>query len=186
MKSNVVYARRLDLEKEGMEIVWIEIHSKYNSFLFGTLYRPPNSNMSYWDLFTESVGKAVDTLLPLILTGDFNINMQVSGSNRFKNILSRFNLSNVVNEPTHFTETSSSCIDLLITNRPNIISEHNVLTPICSNHSVVECEINFIIPKMTAYKRTVRKYDDADYDRMRHDLCHVNWEDDVFFVIIII
>jgi hypothetical protein len=55
------------------------------------------------DLFCESVDKALDSDLPLLLVGDYNCDMLSNSSNYFKKILNRLNLENVVFEATHFT-----------------------------------------------------------------------------------
>ena len=47
----------------------------------------------------------------------------------------------VINEPTHILEIFSSCIDLIITSQPNIITEsgvHPLLYPNC--HQVIDAK----------------------------------------------
>lgn len=69
--------------------------------------------------------------LPLFLLGDFNFDMLADGNNAFKQMLQNFSLSNVVKQPTNFSSSRGTCIDLIITNVENIESV-NVLTPFCA------------------------------------------------------
>ena len=51
-----------------------------------------------------------------------------------ENISSQCGLYQVINEPTHILENSSSCIDLIFTSQPNLITEsgvHILLHPNC-------------------------------------------------------
>ena len=54
-------------------------------------------------------------------------------------ISSQCGLYQVINEPTHIIESSSSCIDLIFTSQPNIVTEsgaHPSLHPNC-HHQVI-------------------------------------------------
>ncbi|CAG2217060.1 unnamed protein product [Mytilus edulis] len=113
-------------------------------FLVGVLYRPPNSNSNIWNLFSESVDKALDCNLwdlfsesvdkslgcnyPIFLCGDFNCDMMSNTSSSFKKLLNRLNLENVVWESTNFTTQTGTCIDLCVTNRKNLIKSVTILT----------------------------------------------------------
>ena len=78
-------------------------NSNNDKFLVGVIYRPPNSNLHIWELFCESVDKALDCSLPLFLGADYNCDMLSNSSNYFKKILNPLNLENVVFEATNFT-----------------------------------------------------------------------------------
>ena len=53
----------------------------------------------------------------IILTGDFNDN-QFNINSKMKHICTKYSLRQLIDEPTNFTESSSSLIDLIITNDP--------------------------------------------------------------------
>jgi len=56
---------------------------KQERVLFGTFYRPPNSDSTYYSLLEESIGLAYDTgIRGIIITGDFNINILTAEGNR--------------------------------------------------------------------------------------------------------
>ena len=50
------------------------------------------------------------------MTGDFNLDILKDNSNRkIRDLCQQFNFEQLINEPTHFTENSSSLIDLILT-----------------------------------------------------------------------
>ncbi|CAG2198875.1 unnamed protein product [Mytilus edulis] len=145
IKNSLHFIIRNDISVSNLELLWVEVRNCSNEkFLVGVLYRPPNSNSNLWDLFSESVDKALDCNLPIFLCGDFNCDMMSNSSNSFKKLLNRLNLENVVWESTNFTTQTGTCIDLCVTNRKNLIKSVTVLTNlICSSHSPVSVEISF-------------------------------------------
>ena len=69
MKKSLYYKVRTDLSVNHLEILWVEIRNSNNDkFLVGVIYRPPNSNLHIWELFYESVDKALDSDLPLFFS----------------------------------------------------------------------------------------------------------------------
>ena len=114
--------RRVDLEVHGVEGVWLELTIKSKRILVGGFYRPPNSSLEYFNLLKESIDRACSTnIIDIIITGDFNYNMK-SENNKISEITREFNLTQLISEPTHFTEDSSSILDLiLVRNKTNII-----------------------------------------------------------------
>ena len=70
----------------------------------------------------------------VVLLGDFNVksgnwyknDITTSEGKAIENIPSQFALHQVIHEPTHILESSSSCIDLIFTSQPNLITESGV------------------------------------------------------------
>ena len=52
----------------------------------------------------------------VIITGDFNDNQLDYSRTKISFLLTKFSLLQMIDEPTHFTEHSSSLIDLILTN----------------------------------------------------------------------
>ena len=124
VKEGLHCKRRDDLEIQNIESVWIEIANSHKRILVGLFYRPPNSTSQLFSNIEDSTGLAVDTgINDIILTGDFNLNMNSNTSLRKnESICSQFSLYQSINEPTHFTERSSSIIDLLfMSNKESLI-----------------------------------------------------------------
>ena len=72
--------------------------------------------------------------------GDLNCNMHDESnhnSSTLTNILDIYGLSQLISEPTRITPTSSTLIDLCITNLPEKISKAGVVHLGISDHSLV-------------------------------------------------
>ena len=56
----------------------------------------------------------------IVILGDFNCNMHNNNlPNRMQNLILSYGLCQLIDEPTHFTENSSSLIDFAIVNNPS-------------------------------------------------------------------
>ena len=87
-------------------------------FSLEVFYRPPRTDALYFSSIEDSIHLAVDTCInDKIINGDFNYNMlNAHTSNKIKSICEQFSLTQTINNPTHFTEHSSSLIDIILTN----------------------------------------------------------------------
>ena len=100
---------------------------------------------------------------PFLMTtiGDFNAkskNWYSQDKTSFEgktieSITSQFGLYQLINEPTHLLENSSSCIDLIFTSQPNLVVESGVLQE----------QLNFLInkSKQDFYERMTKKLTNA-------------------------
>ena len=183
VKNNVVYKRRYDLELNRLENIWVEIKlSNSRNVLYGVFYRPPNADSVYNSLIENSVSLAVDTgISDIIIMGDFNWNSLHNQSIRkIESICNQFNLVQCIEEPTHFTENSSSIIDLLfVTNKDSILTS-GVGKP-CLDLSIrYHCPIfgvfNFLKPKYKSIKRKIWQYQNGNYDQLRQNLSEIDWD----------
>ena len=122
--------RRTDLELRGLEAVWIEIQIKLRKALIGGFYRPPNSNSAYCDLISESIDRAYDTnITDIYILGDFNFDFSGHKRNKITEIIQAYNLRQLIKEKTHFTEQSSSLIDLVLVRNTAHVLTSGVLDP---------------------------------------------------------
>ena len=88
--------------------------------------------------------------------GDLNFNvLKATTNSQFFRILSKFNLQNIIVNPTRVTNTSSSCFDLIITNHSAIITNSNVLPPFNTDNCTITAEITFKTYKAVAYKNNM-------------------------------
>ena len=74
-----------------------------------------------------------------------------------ESITSQFGLYQLINEPTHLLENSSSCIDLIFTSQPNLVVKsgvHSSLHPNC-HHQIVFAKFNLMISYLPPYSREV-------------------------------
>ena len=80
-----------------------------------------------------------------------------SQGNVLQNITSQFGPQQIIKEPTHILDNSSSCIDLIFTSQPNLITESSVypsLYPNC-HHQLVYAKFNLQIYYPPQYYREV-------------------------------
>ena len=139
------------------------------------IYRPPNSNMSYYEHISDLLDNALNESMPVFPTGDFNIDMLTKGNNTFKQLMVKNNLKNLVDEATNFTSTPGTCIDLIFTNNASLVDKVYVASPFCSTHSPISFDIKYKTLKQYAFKRTVRNYHDVDFQIINNDMNNVSW-----------
>ena len=95
--------------------------------------------------------------LASIITGDFNARSENWWSQDIANhqgstidiLTSTFGYSKLINLPTHMTNTSSSCIDLIFTSNPNLITEFGIEKSLYADschHSIVFGKMNLNVP----------------------------------------
>ena len=82
---------------------------------------PPKSTQAIWEKLESSIEMAInDTAIDdVIITGDLNDNQLDYSRTKISFLLTKFSLLQMIDEPTHFTEHSSSLIDLILTNNVN-------------------------------------------------------------------
>ena len=115
VKDDIPGKRRLDLELANIECLWLELNIRNRKLLVGTFYRPPNSSPIVLSNIENSIGLAVDTrIADIVITVDLNFNViNPSSANKILDICKQYNLQ-LMKEPTHFTDYSSSLIDLIL------------------------------------------------------------------------
>ena len=102
------------------------------------------------------------------MTSDFKLDILKDNSSRkVKDKCQQFNFEQIINEPTHFTENSSSLIDLILTSNRNTILLSGVGKPFLEHniryHCPVFCILTFSKPSAPLYKRRVYVYDRGNY-----------------------
>ena len=88
------------------------------------------------------------------------------------------NLQCHVKEPTRITSNSNTCLDQILSNIPNLISEVKVESPISTNdHCTVSVIVNFKIAVEKAYERHIWLYKKGDYQGFKNALSQENWDE---------
>ena len=121
-----------------------------------------------------------------VVTGDFNARSSywwsndinsTEGTNLFS-FTSSNGFSQLINEPTHFQNNSSSCTDLILTDQPNLsvnTGVHSSLHPNC-HHQIVHSSFNLNVYYLPPYQRLTWDYKKADSIKIRQALYSVNWK----------
>ena len=108
--------RRLDLETEAIECIWIEIKdSKTKPLLVGYVYRNPAASQGWPDDFITMMDKVTDCNANILLLGDFNIDL-FKQPPAWNNTTALFGLEQLVEETTRVTKSSATLIDHIYTN----------------------------------------------------------------------
>ena len=145
ISSSIPFQRRLDLELEDIECIWIELlFPKSKGFLVGIIYRPPDSSkhlsVNFNCKFESMVSSVSAEKKECILTGDINCNYLVSSDHKeIKSTLAYFGLKQLITSPTRITRESKTLIDVICSNEPHNISTVKVIPAGLSNQRLIEC-----------------------------------------------
>ena len=181
-KDNVFSRRRNDLELPNIECIWIEITVHHRKFLLGTFYRPPNSPAQTLSSIEDSIGLAFDSNInDVFITGDFNLDTLKNTSNqKISAICQQFSVTQMIVEPTHFTEHSSSIIDLIFMSNKNSILLSGVGEPFLDQNVRYHCPVYFVLNfhknVAPAFYRHIMLFDRGDYQSLSRDIRETDWE----------
>ena len=175
---------------ENIEDIWMTVqYENLPSFLIGCVYRHPhalNNSFTYLsDVFTSMCLRNK----PLLVLGDFNDD-QFLPNNKIEKITQSLHLTQMIKKPTRITSTSSTLIDLAITNRPNFVVHSDVLSCPVGDHELLTTTINVRKerkPPIIRTFRSLRNYSQNnlcdlllnDTDALNYILCTDNVNDQV-------
>ena len=122
----------------------------------------------------------------LLATGDFNARSSswwnndsvTREDNEIESLTCSYRLSQLISDPTHILQNSSSCIDLNFTNQPNFITDsgvHHSLHPNC-HHQIVFSKLSFKIEYSPIYEWLVWNCKNADTQSINKAIKMFNWE----------
>lgn len=183
MRSNINYSLRSDINIESeFEILSIDI-KKPNSKAFNVTgaYRPP----SCVDGFFENLENIIRTIdiesKEIIILGDLNCNyLRDRGDSQLsllKQLSTIYHLKQLINEPTRVTQTTSTLIDIVLSNEPSRIIASGVLHIGISDHSLVYAVRKFAIPSKNTHKYvTTRSFKNFNANAFKADLKSVPWD----------
>ena len=139
--------RRLDLEIEAIECIWVEINdSKTKPLLVGYVYRNPASSQGWPDDFISMMDKVTECNANNLLLGDFNIDL-FKQPPAWNNTTALFGLEQLVEEATRVTKSSATLTDHIYTNNKQQVSKVKVVESGISDHSVIFCHWSIKLPK---------------------------------------
>ena len=134
------------------------------------MYRSPSQSKDEFGQFFLNFEQLISDRMShnphfILVTGDFNIwsfswwknDLTTIEGNQVDAITSSYGLSQLICEPTHILQNSSSCIDLIFINQNNFIMDsgvHASLHPNC-HHQIVYAKLNLKIEHPPLYERFV-------------------------------
>ena len=144
------------------------------------VYRPPSGNpTSCLELLENKLLDIPPMGTPhVIICGDMNIDLHKGNDAKCKNLksfLNRTRTQQLISESTRVTEYTSTLIDHIIVNRPEIYACHGVLDLGISDHS-----LTYVVRKKQklrgdtkyVWSRSYHNYESANY---YHDLTYADW-----------
>ena len=92
------------------------------------------------------------------MLGDLNCNLLTSNpeANSLRDIISTFNLNQLIEKPTRVTETTKSLIDVIMSTNKNIVSHTDMLASSISDHHLVYLALTLKTPRLKPSYVTVR------------------------------
>ena len=173
---------RSDLINEELEALCVEIVFKNHKLLVCGVYRPSNSANAHWDLIEDMFDNLSNSgLRDIIIVGDFNNDMlNPTASTKLINLTSSYIFHQLIDEPTHYTENSSSLIDLVLVSKPENVLYCDVVSPFIPNlvryHWPTVLYLKYRKPVDKTYKRLIWLYDRGDYNEYRQKMTQTDWD----------
>lgn len=156
-----------------------------------TVYRKPSQTPDQFETFSKRFSdlcREINSKNPYlsIFVGDFNAHSSSwwSGDksdphgNKLNQIFNDEGLSQLVSQPTHLYSNGASCIDLVITNQPNLFLDcdiHPSLHSTC-HHQINFSKVNIENPLPKPYKRRLWHYNRANKEAIQKCLEDFDWE----------
>ena len=122
-----------------------------------TFYRSPGQNQDEFQHFLLSLGNLLGNIRNqdpafTILLGDFNARSKSwlvhditnNEGTQIESISSLYGFSQLISEPTHILRNSSSCIDLISTDQPNLVINSGIKSSLHENchHQITYSKFN--------------------------------------------
>jgi len=180
--SNNLEWNIVNIDCDKLESIWVEIYLKNSkNFLVNTTYRPPDSSKHLCKLFNELFEKSLITASTLceeiIVLGDMNVNFLDKSINKeFKTIVNNNGFKQLIKNPTRVTNTSSTLIDIILSNNEKNIQQTFTAALSLSDHYMICCvrKLNHSRSK----PRTVicRNYRNYVPDALKQDLVSSDFE----------
>ena len=171
-------------------MIIVEITIARKNILFATIYRSPSQNSEKFENFIDKLQIALNRMQndrphSLILTGDFNCRSTQWWAQDVENpegtaldeLIETNNLHQLIYMPTNIRNEAMFCIDLIITDQPNISIESGVdpsLDEHCQ-HQIIYGKLGIYIPPPPPYKRTVWDYAKSDSQKIKNEINNTNW-----------
>ena len=177
MKNNIAAKRRLDLELNGVEALWLEVRCGSNKFLLCTVYRPP-SYLDFYDHFQNSLDKAQQSNTPYhVIIGDLNSDPNTDMGCKLNTFANANSLTLHIHQPTRITSNSSTVLDQCLSNCSTFVQNIGVLPPLANNdHCTIHLKLSFKVKSAKCYKRLVWDFSKANVDGYVSYLEHFNWD----------
>ena len=174
------------------ECIVCEVQLDKKKYFFAILYRSPSQSQAEFQDFMNNFELMLSRMSSenpycVIITGDFNCratnwwenDIENDEGKLFEPLTADLGLHQLINEPTHLIGNSRSCIDIILTDQPNLFLESGVHPSLHEN-----CHHQIIFGKLSAkklspppYKRRIWYYDRANVIAIKKSIEMFPWSD---------
>ena len=181
---------RLDLcyMNEYIECIFVECrHPGQQTIIVGSVYRPPNSDVS---LFNSDLLSILNNIHLgsrnnlVIIAGDFNLNLLSTISHAatadFVNNMMSYNFISTISNPTRITEQSATLIDNIFVNSVKYDYCSAIVYSDISDHLPIALHLKRTLPTYKVSKKaylTKRFFDANSIENFNCHLARNNWND---------
>ena len=156
------------------EIILLEFHQSKRKWLILGIYKAPNQKDAE---FLQHLSWLLDfyntTHENIIIIGDFNMTTE---NHYFNDFMEMFTLSCLINKPTCFQSINPTCIDLILTNKPNLFKlSANFETGLSDHHKLISTIMKSSSFKGPPKKKVYRSYKNFSIDTF-NDTLKINLE----------
>lgn len=144
-------------KQEGLEDVWVTVQCrKLPAVIIGCVYRHPKAPMAAFDYIQDIFKVLCLKNKTLYILGDFNDNL-LAKDNKMTKLIKNSKLTQLVNKPTRVTPTSSTLLDLVITNKPSAVLSCDVVPHEIADHDLLSVVVDISKPKRIPVIKTFRQ-----------------------------
>lgn len=164
-----------------IEQLWISLSFNERKYAFGVVYNPHKK--FYFD-FINNLESTFSTLLPIsediFCFGDFNVNLfdtECAATSHTLNFFDAFGLTQLVEEPTRVTSSTSTLLDYIVTTNKDLVNSTSVLWLHGGlDHHLVQCNVNLPHQKITPAICKYRDFKNFQYAQFDSDLRSIPWK----------
>nr|CAH7740552.1 unnamed protein product [Callosobruchus chinensis] len=180
LSSQLLHVQVCPTKFNTFEALFVNFKLNKEKIIVGVIYRPPgaSSMQDFLNEFEEAISGLLIDCDEFICGGDFNINVLSHENNevqQFHNILYSYELSQLVNEPTHYCPTSQSLIDLIISSNKIPTPKVSVYDINVSDHLLTECHFSIQNICQKSKQVTFRDYRNFSIDTFNDDLDKIDF-----------
>ena len=172
------------------ECILCEISMRNKTGYIAVTYRSPSQTASEFANFLENFEKLLYQIQQfrssfVVILGDFNAkskswwNKDITSNegSQIDSLATTYGLQQLISDPTHILPNSSTCIDLIFTDQPNLVVDSGVHPSLHTNchHQITFCKFNLITEYPPPYQHLVWDYKRANVNSIKQALYQVNW-----------
>lgn len=162
-----------------LEQLWINCKVNKINLFVGALYKPPLTSATSFSELETVLSNIYPRADQIIVMGDTNVDFIKPNcqTELLKSVLDTFNLTQVIDQPTRITDTSSTLIDIIcISNDVKVIQSDTLDLLKMSDHRMVWCEVDLQVLKSKPQLYTYRDFWNFNINEFSYDATYIDWK----------